>query len=75
MGRSIRWTTKVPKGPDISLRSYLAWQGMKKFGLTNYFERIVSGLVLVKTVNEVHAHNVYSSDEEIDVAINEAMRR
>jgi hypothetical protein len=67
--------TKVRKSPNISLRSYLAWHGVKKDDLTKSHEGRVRVLRLFKAVDEVSAHNVSFSDEEIDVAINEATRR
>jgi hypothetical protein len=74
MGCSIRWTTKVPKSPDISLRSNFAWQGMKKIDVMKSVEGTVRALVLITTVDEVRARNSHVPDEEIKVGLNEALR-
>lgn len=74
MEDSIRWTIKVSKGTDISLRSYLAQHGLKKGDLSKFVEEAVRWRVLDKTVGQVRARNVDVSDAEIEVAINEALK-
>ena len=73
MEDSIRWTIKVSKGTDISLRSYLAQHGLKKGDLSKFVEEAVRWRVLDKTVAEVRERNVNVSDEEIEAAIDEAL--
>ena len=73
MEDSIRWTIKVSKGTDISLRTYLAQHGMKKGDLSKFVEEAVRWRVLDKTVAEVRERNVNVSDEEIEAAIDEAL--
>lgn len=73
MEDSIRWTIKVSKGTDISLRSYLAQHGMKKGDLSKFVEEAVRWRVLDKTVAEVRERNASVTDGEIEVAIDEAL--
>lgn len=73
MESSIRWTIKISKSTDISLRTYLAQHGMKKGDLSKFVEEAVRWRVLDKTVSEVRARNANASDEEIEAAIDEAL--
>ena len=73
MEDSIRWTIKVSKGTDISLRSYLAQHGMKKGDLSKFVEEAVRWRVLDKTVSEVRERNANVPNEEVEAAIDEAL--
>jgi len=73
MEDSIRWTIKVSKGTDISLRSYLARHGMKKGDLSKFVEEAVRWRVLDKTVAEVRERNASVTEGEIEAAIDEAL--
>ena len=73
MDDSIRWTIKVSKGTDISLRSYLARQGTKKGDLSKFVEEAVRWRVLEKTVAEVRERNADVPDRDIEAAIEEAL--
>ena len=73
MEDSIRWTIKVSKRTDISLRSYLAQHGMKKGDLSKFVEEAVRWRVLDKTVAEVWERNASVTDGEIEAAIDEAL--
>ncbi len=73
MEDSIRWTIKVSKGTDISLRSYLAQHGMKKGDLSKFVEEAVRWRVLDKTAAEVRERNISRSEEEIEAAIRQAL--
>ena len=73
MEDSIRWTIKVSKGTDISLRSYLAQHGMKKGDLSKFVEEAVRWRVLDKTAAEVRERNASVTEGEIEAAIDEAL--
>ena len=73
MEDSIRWTIKVSKRTDISLRSYLAQHGMKKGDLSKFVEEAVRWRVLDKTVAEVRERNASVTEGEIEAAIDEAL--
>jgi hypothetical protein len=70
---STRWTVKVSKETDISLRSYLARQGMKKGDLSKFVEEAVRWRVLDKTIAAIKQRNVDVPDKEIEEAIDEAL--
>ena len=74
MSEAIRWTIKVSKETDLSLRTMLGAQGMKKGDLSKFVEdavrwRMFDGRVqsLRNSVRDVPA-------EELEAAIGEAVR-
>ena len=71
----VRWTVKVSKDTDISLRSFLAQRGMKKGDLSKFIERAVQKEVFAQTVADVQARNVNVPDETIEADIDDALRR
>ena len=71
----VRWTVKVSKGTDISLRSFLAQRGMKKGDLSKFIERAVQKEVFAQTVAEVQARNADVPHETIEADIDDALRR
>ena len=73
MENSTRWTVKVSKETDISLRSYLARQGLKKGDLSKFVEEAVRWRVLDKTIAAVKQRNADIPDKEIENAIDEAL--
>jgi len=70
----VRWTVKVSKDTDVSLRSFLAQRGLKKGDLSKFIERAVQKEVFAQTVAEVQARNANVSNEEIEGAIGDALR-
>jgi Ribbon-helix-helix domain len=70
----VRWTVKVSKDTDVSLRSFLAQRGLKKGDLSKFIERAVQKEVFAQTVAEVQARNANVPNEEIEGAIGDALR-
>ena len=70
----VRWTVKVSKDTDISLRSFLAQRGTKKGDLSKFIEQAVQKEVFAQTFAAVQARNAKKSGKEIDAAINDALR-
>ena len=70
----VRWTVKVSRDTDVSLRSFLAQRGTKKGDLSKFIEQAVQKEVFAQTVADVQARNAKKSDKEIDVAIKDALR-
>ena len=70
----VRWTVKVSKDTDVSLRSFLAQRGTKKGDLSKFIEQAVQKEVFAQTVAGVQARNAQKSDKEIDAAIHDALR-
>lgn len=71
----VRWTVKVSRDTDISLRSFLAQRGMKKGDLSKFIERAVQKEVFAQTVSNVQVRNANVPEEEIQGAIEDALRQ
>lgn len=71
----VRWTVKVSRDTDISLRSFLAQRGTKKGDLSKFIERAVQKEVFAQTVANVQARNADVPEEEIQGAIADALRQ
>ena len=70
---SVRWSVKVSKSTDRSLRSHLAQGGLKKGDLSKFIEEAVLWRVFQQAVEDVKARNANVSPEEIEAAIDEAL--
>lgn len=73
MDETIRWTVKVSKSTDTSLRTHLAQKGMKKGDLSKFIEDAVRWRVFQQTVEETKARNANVPQVEIEAAIDEAL--
>lgn len=73
MDDTIRWTVKVSKHTDRSLRRPLAQTGLKKGDLSKFIEEAVRWRVFHQTVEDTKARNAHVPQEEIDAAIEEAL--
>ena len=74
MAETVRWSLVISKETDISLRSYLARQGMREEDLSKFVEDAVRWRVLDRTVAETKAANANVPAEEIEAAIAEAVQ-
>ena len=73
MDETIRWTVKVSKSTDRSLRSHLAQKGLKKGDLSKFIEEAVRWREFHQTVEDTKARNANAPQEEIEAAIEEAL--
>ena len=73
MEDNVRWTVKVSKDTDVSVRSFLARKGMKKGDLSKFIEEAVRRRVFDQTVAETKARNTGVSDSELESAIEDAL--
>ena len=73
MSDAVRWTIKVSRETDLSLRSYLGAQGMKKGDLSRFVEEAVRWRVLDRTVQRLKDRNQDLPPEELEVLIDEAV--
>jgi hypothetical protein len=73
MDETIRWTVKVSKSTDRSLRSHLAQKGLKKGDLSKFIEEAVRWRVFHQTVEDTKARNANVPPDEIEAAIEEAL--
>jgi len=74
MENSIRWSLVVSKETDVSLRTYLAQNGKRKGDLSKFVEEAVRWRVLDKAVAETKAQNTHVPPEELEAAIDEAVK-
>lgn len=75
MLKAIRWTIKVSRETDLFLRSFLGAQGMKKGDLSKFVEEAVRWKMLDQTVQEIKARNRDLSAEDLESAIDQAVRK
>jgi len=73
MEETIRWTVKVSRETDMSLRSFLGQHGMKKGDLSKFIERAVQKEILAQTAAEVKQRNADLSHEQLEALIDEAV--
>ena len=74
MTNFVRWTIKVSKETDLSLRSYLGTLGMKKGDLSKFVEEAVRWRVLDQLVQSIKDRNSDVPPEELEAQIEEAVR-
>lgn len=71
---SVRWTVKVSKETDRSLRSFLGARGMKKGDLSRFVEEAVRWRVLDQTVQAIRERNQDIPPEDLQREIDHAVR-
>ena len=72
MGELSRWTVKVSKDTDISLRSYLAVRGGKKGDLSKFIEQAVNTALLRATIREIQDRNAHVPGDVLQAEIDQA---
>lgn len=72
--QAIRWSLKVSRETDLSLRTFLGSQGMKKGDLSKFVEDAVNRRLLQCTVQDIRARNADRDSEEIEALVEEAVR-
>jgi hypothetical protein len=74
MEEAVRWNIKVSKETDLTLRSYLDAQGMKKGDLAKFIEDVVRWCIFSRTVQEIKARNANTGPGKLQALINGAVR-
>lgn len=76
MGESenVRWTITVPKETDVTLRTFLAQTGLKKGNLSEFVAEAVRWRLFDLNVSAARARNVDVPTEEIEDAIEQALK-
>lgn len=74
MEEAVRWTVKVSKETDLTLRTYLGAQGMKKGDLSKFIEEAVRWRIFNRTVQEIKANNANADPEELQAIIDSSVR-
>ena len=73
MENTVRWSLIVSKDTDISLRTFLAQQGMRKGSLSKFVEEAVRWRVLDRAVSKAKTRNAHVPAAELDAAIDQAV--
>ena len=73
MDDAVRWSIKVSKSTDTTLRTFLGSQGMKQADLSKFVEEAVHWQVFHRTVQEVKAQHEDLGPDELQALIDEAV--
>jgi hypothetical protein len=71
---AVRWNIKVSKETDLTLRTFLGSQGMKKGALSKFIEQAVRAQVFHRTVQDIKARNAGTDPDEIQALVDNAVR-
>ena len=71
--QAVRWSLTVSKDTDLSLRTFLGTQGMKKGDLSKFVEDAVNRRVLQCTVQDIRVRNADADPDEIQRIVDEAV--
>jgi hypothetical protein len=74
MEEAVRWSIKVSRETDLTLRTYLGARGMKKGDLSKFIEEAVRWRILSRTVRDIKARNANTSVNELQATIDDAVR-
>ena len=74
MQDTVRWNIKVSREIDLTLRTYLGAQGMKKGDLSKFIEDAVRWRIFNRTVQEIKTRNVDADPDELQAIIDGAVR-
>jgi hypothetical protein len=70
---AVRWSIKVSKDTDLTLRTYLGAQGMKKGDLSKFIEEAFRWRVFQRTIQDIRARNADADPDEIQRIVDEAI--
>jgi hypothetical protein len=74
MEEAVRWNIKVSKETDLTLRTFLGAQGMKKGDLSKFIEEAVRWRVFHCSVQDIKARNADTDPDELQALIDDAVR-
>ena len=72
--QAVRWNIKVSKETDLTLRTFLGSQGMKKGDLSKFIEQAVRAHVFHRTVQDIKARNADTDPGELQTLIHKTVR-
>ena len=70
---AVRWSVKVSKDTDLTLRTFLGARGMKKGDLSKFIEEAVRRRVLQCTIQDIRARNADADPDEIQRIVDDAV--
>jgi hypothetical protein len=73
MEEAVRWSIKVSRETDLTLRTYLGARGMKKGDLSKFIEEAVRWRILSRTVRDIKGRNSYANGNELPATIDGAV--
>jgi len=71
---AVRWNIKVSKETDLTLRTFLGSQGMKKGDLSKFIEQAVRAHVFHRTVQDIKARNAGTEPDKLQALIDNTVR-
>ena len=71
--QAVRWNIKVSKDTDLTLRTFLGSQGMKKGDLSKFIEDAVRWRVLQRTIEDIRERNAGADPDEVQRVVDEAV--
>ena len=71
---AVRWNIKVSKETDLTLRTYLGAQGMKKGDLSKFIEEAVRWRIFNRTVQDIKSRNANADTDELQAIVDRAVR-
>jgi hypothetical protein len=71
--QAVRWSLKISKDTDLSLRTYLGTQGMKKGDLSKFVEDAVNRRVLQCTIQDIWERNADADPDEVQRIVDESV--
>ncbi|MGH9689227.1 MAG: ribbon-helix-helix domain-containing protein [Candidatus Acidiferrales bacterium] len=73
MEEAIRWTIKVSKETDLTLRTYLGSHGMKKGDLSKFVEEAVRWRVFNRAIQDIKTRNAGADPDQLQALIDDAV--
>ena len=70
---AVRWSIKVLKDTDLTLRTFLGSHDRKKGDLSKFIEEAVGRRVLQCTIQDIRARNADADPDEIQCIVDEAV--
>lgn len=71
---AVRWSIKVSKETDLTLRTYLGARGMKKGDLSKFIEEAVRWRILSRAVRDIKERNASADANELQAMVDAAVR-
>ena len=70
---AVRWSVKVSKDTDLTLRTFLGAHGAKKGALSKFIEEAVRRRVLQCTIQDIWDRNTGADPDEVERIVDEAV--
>ena len=71
---AVRWNIKVSRETDLTLRTFLGSQGMKKGDLSKFIEQAVRAQLFHRAVRDIKARNADADPAELQALVDRTVR-